>query len=165
LPGNVPAGENLRLDIGWERFEQLLAWVAERALGLNRMRVRRYGVGGQAQYGIDLAGRHANGSHTVVQCKEYDSFSPTDLRAAVEKFTAGRRPFGSRHLIVAVSAPLGRTQIEDELAVLQDDHADVSIELWGAEQINDLLRERTSLVASGHEKQPMRSAPAHPCLG
>lgn len=146
-PGNVPAGEDLRLDIGWERFEQLLVFVAQGVVGLSQIRFRRYGVGGQAQHGIDLAGRGADGAYTVVQCKEYDTFTPADLRAAVEKFATGKRPFRAKHLIIAVSTVARTTQIEDELAVLQDEHQDLKIELWDAEQINDVLRQRADIVS------------------
>lgn len=146
-PGNIPAGEDLRLDIGWERFEQLMVFVAAGVLGLNQMRFRRYGVAGQAQHGIDLAGREADGAYTVVQCKEYRTFSTADLRAAVEKFTDGKRPFDARHLVIAVSSVTRTTQLEDELAALQDEHRDLRIELWGAEQINDVLRERADIVS------------------
>ena len=146
-PGNVPPGDNLRLDIGWDRFEQLLVFVAQGVLGLNRVRFRRYGVSGQAQHGIDLAGRSPDGVYVVVQCKEYDTFTPADLRAAVEKFAQGKRPFAAKHLIVAVSTVARTTQLEDELAALQDESIDLDIEMWGAEQINDILRERADIVS------------------
>ena len=145
--GNVPPGDDLRLDIGWDRFEQLLVFVAQGVLGLNQVRFRRYGVSGQAQHGIDLAGRSPDGAHIVVQCKEYDTLTPADLRAAVERFAKGKRPFAAQHLIVAVSTVARTTQLEDELAVLQDEHKDLHIELWGAEQINDVLRERADIVS------------------
>jgi hypothetical protein len=145
--GNVPPGDDLRLDIGWDRFEQLLVALAHGVVGLNGIRFRRYGVSGQAQHGIDLAGRGPAGAYTVVQCKEYESFTPADLRAAVEKFTNGKKPFGAKHLIVAVSTVARTTQIEEELANLQDEHEDVDIELWGAEQINDELRTRADIVS------------------
>jgi hypothetical protein len=61
LSGNVPAGDDLRLDIGWDRFEQLLVFVAQGVLGLNG--VRSGGVGGQAQYGIDWLGVAPTGVH------------------------------------------------------------------------------------------------------
>jgi hypothetical protein len=32
FPGNVPPGDDLRLDIGWDRFEQLLVFVAQGVL-------------------------------------------------------------------------------------------------------------------------------------
>ncbi|MEU0962641.1 hypothetical protein ACIBSS_30865 [Micromonospora aurantiaca] len=146
-PGNVPAGGDLRLDIGWDRFEQLLVFVAQGVLGLGKIRFRRYGVAGQAQHGIDLAGRHPDGTYTVVQCKQYETFTPADLYAAVRKFTEGKRPFDAKHLIVATSAVTRTTQIEDELSDLQDEHTDIEIELWGAEQINDVLRERADIVS------------------
>ena len=145
--GNVPPGDDLRLDIGWDRFEQLLVFVAQGVLGLNQVRFRRYGVSGQAQHGIDLAGRSPDGAHIVVQCKEYDTFRPANLRAAIERFTKGKRPFAAKHLIVAVSSVARTTQLEDELAALQDEHKDLHIELWGAEQINDVLRERADIVS------------------
>jgi hypothetical protein len=145
--GNVPPGGDLRLDIGWDRFEQLLVFVAQGALGLNQVRFRRYGVGGQAQHGIDLAGRRPDGAYIVVQCKEYDTFTPANLRAAVERFAKGKRPFAARHVIVAVSTVARTTQLEDELAVLQDEYKDLGIELWGAEQINDVLRDRADIVS------------------
>lgn len=146
-PGNVPPGEDLRLDIGWERFEQLLVFVAQGHLGLNKIRFRRYGTSGQAQHGIDLAGRRADGAYSVVQCKEYGKITPSDLRKAVEKFTKGKRPFGAKHLIIAVSTVARTTEVEDELADLQDEHPDLEIELWGAEQINDALRQRADIVS------------------
>ena len=145
-PGDVPAGGDLRLDIGWDRFEQLLVFVAQGVVGLNQVRFRRYGVSGQAQRGIDLAGRHPDGTYTVVQCKQYETFTPADLRKAVEKFTKGKGPFGARHLIIAVSTDTRRTEVVDEFAHLQDEHSDLGIELWGAEQINDVLRDRADIV-------------------
>ena len=53
--GNVPAGQDLRLDIGWARFEQLMVAVAQEILGLNQVQFRRYGTSGQAQHGASMA--------------------------------------------------------------------------------------------------------------
>lgn len=39
------------------------------------------------------------------------------------------------------------TQLEDELADLQDKYKDLHIQLWGAEQINDELRNRADIVS------------------
>jgi hypothetical protein len=146
-PGNVPPGGNLSLDIGWERFEQLLVFVAQGVIGLNQVRFRRYGISGQAQHGIDLAGRGPYGQFIVVQCKECQSFSAANLRDAVDKFMDGTRPFRAQHLIVAVSVIARTSQLENELAVLQGAHPDVRIDLWGAEQINDVLRDRGDIVS------------------
>jgi hypothetical protein len=146
-PGNVPAGANLDLNIGWIRFEHLMVFVAEANLGLAGVKFRRYGTPGQTQHGIDLAGRRADNSYAVVQCKDYKRFTAASLRAAVKTFATGDRPFDAKHLIIAVSSEADTTQLQDELAAQQDAHPEFTVELWGASQINDLLRERNDIVA------------------
>lgn len=146
-PGNVPPGGDLDLNIGWDRFEHLLVFVAQAVLGLAAVKFRRYGKAGQAQQGIDLSGRRADGTYVVVQCKDYQQFTAASLKAAMKKFVEGERPFGATQLIIAVSCKASSTQLEDELAAQQDANPDLSIKLWGAEQINDVLRERNDIVA------------------
>ncbi|MFG2815521.1 hypothetical protein [Streptomyces sp. NPDC048410] len=145
--GRVPPGEGLDLHIGWDRFEKLMLAVSRRALGLRGVRFRRYGVQGQKQHGIDLAGRRPDGVYTVVQCKDYKTFTARHLRNAVEKFTSGKRPFGAPRLIVATSATTEDTQLADELASLQEAHRDLELDLWGTEQINEHLRYCGDIVA------------------
>ncbi|MFD4534701.1 restriction endonuclease [Kitasatospora sp. NPDC058397] len=146
-PGNTPPGEDLNLRIGWDRFEKLLLAVVQGARGLREVRFRRYGVQGQAQHGIDLAGREPDGEYTVVQCKDYQRFTAADLRAAVELFANGVRPFGANRIIVATSASTLTTQVAEELAALQTEHPDLDLDLWGAEQINEHLRYQGDVVA------------------
>lgn len=146
-PGRVPAGDDLSLAIGWDRFEQLLVAVAPGVEGLSEIQFRRYGVRGQAQGGIDLAGRRSDGSYIVVQCKDYQNFTAANLDAAVETFATGRRPFGARRFIVAVSTQTSTTQLEDQLGASRSGHPDLQIDLWGAEQINEELRRRGDVVA------------------
>jgi hypothetical protein len=146
-PGKQPPGEDLNLNIGWERFEKLLLAVSRSVLGLRGIRFRRYGTQGQEQHGIDLAGREADGRHTVIQCKDYLQFTAGNLRAAVEKFTTGRRPFNAYRLIVATSASAQPTQLADELAKLQDENPDLELDLWGSEKINEHLRYHGDVVA------------------
>ncbi|WP_344949142.1 hypothetical protein [Actinomadura miaoliensis] len=146
-PGNKPAGEDLDLKIGWERFEKLVLAVSRRVLGLRGIKFRRYGVRGQTQHGIDLAGRELDGRHTVIQCKDYQEFTAGDLRAAVEKFADGERPFDAYRLIIATSDYTHNTKIVEELDRLQDEHSDLELDLWGAEQINELLLWHADIVA------------------
>ncbi|MFK4123213.1 restriction endonuclease [Streptomyces longwoodensis] len=145
--GRVPHGEDLDLHLGWDRFEKLVLALARRMLGLRGMSFRRYGVQGQKQHGIDLAGRDADGSYTVVQCKEYASFTPQNLRDAVEEFTGGRRPFGATRFVVATSSSTEATQFNDELHALRGEHPDLELDLWGAVQINEHLRYNADIVA------------------
>ncbi|MFF0836692.1 MULTISPECIES: hypothetical protein [unclassified Streptomyces] len=146
-PARAPHGEDLNLHIGWDRFEKLLLALSRNILGLRDIRFRRYGVQGQEQHGIDLAGREPDGDYTVVQCKDYAVFTAGDLRKAVEKFASGRRPFNAGQFIVATSASTDPTQLNDELAALQLEHPDLDLDLWGAERINEHLRFRGDIVA------------------
>ena len=121
--------------------------LSRRVLGLRDIRFRRYGVQGQTQHGIDLAGREPTGAYTVVQCKDYAAFTAGDLRKAVAKFAVGRRPFDAGRLIVATSASTEATQLANELAALQLQYPDLDVDLWGAEQINQHLRYCGDIVA------------------
>jgi hypothetical protein len=96
-PGRRPYGEDLDLHIGWDRFERLVLEVARNVLGLRGVKFRRYGVQGQAQHGIDLAGRESDGSYTVVQCKDYQQFTAGDLRNASNLARAPTRKFPADH--------------------------------------------------------------------
>lgn len=147
-PARTHAGADLDLHMGWDRFEKLVLLLSQSILGLRGVQMRRYGVVGQSQHGIDLAGREADHRYTVIQCKEYQNFEPSDLRVAVEKFASGIRPFDAYRFIVATSHSVQSTQIADELQILQDEHLnDFEIDLWGAEQLNDHLRSQASIVA------------------
>ncbi|WP_432570883.1 hypothetical protein [Kineococcus sp. SYSU DK005] len=146
-PARQPAGEDLDLRMGWDRFEKLLLAICRDVLGVRGVRFRRYGTQGQAQHGIDLAGRAPDGSHVVVQCKEYQVLTPAELRAAVELFATGKRPFDARTFIVATSAATQSTQLADTLDALRDEHPGLDLDLWGSEQLNEHLRGLANVVA------------------
>jgi len=145
-PGNCPPGGDLDLHVGWDRFEKLILDLVQRVLGLRGVQFRRYGTLGQKQHGIDLAGRDPEGVFLVVQCKDYRSFTKADLHKAVAKFTSSRRPFDATHLIMVTSANTEPTQVFDELAALQTKHPELTLDLWGAEQINAYLRRNADVV-------------------
>ncbi len=145
-PAFAPAGADLDLRLGWDRFEQFVFALMRRTHGARDFQFRRYGVQGQAQHGIDLAGRMPDGSWLVAQCKDYIAFTASDLRSAVETFAVGTRPFGAQTFIVVTSASTQTTQCADELAVLQEEHPDLVLDLWGSEQINERLRDLPDVV-------------------
>lgn len=132
-PGNVAVGGQLALDIGWDLFEQLVAAVAKDVLGLGQTRFRRYGSPGQAQFGIDIAGRRPDGGYTVIQCKQVAAFTAANLTDAVETFGSGRRPFDADTFVLAVTHPNTRTTgVLDELGILEPRYSSqFRIELWG----------------------------------
>jgi hypothetical protein len=125
--------------VGWLR--EARARAVRRELGARDIKFRLYGIPGQEQHGIDLAGRDPEGAYVVVQCKEYEVFRSSDLRASVTTFARGRRPFDSRSFLVVTSASTNATQLTEELAALPDEHSYFELDLGGAEVINEHLRE------------------------
>ncbi|MCZ4587662.1 hypothetical protein O4328_28910 [Rhodococcus opacus] len=148
-PGTTPtqpAGEDLDLRMGWDRFEKLVLELSRDLLDISHIMLRRYGTQGQTQDGIDIAGREPDGRYSVVQCKEYAKFTKSDLREAVETFANGKRPFGAYRFVVAVSTNAQTTQLAKELEKLQEEHPDLELDLWGSEQLNTALKKRADLV-------------------
>ena len=109
--------------------------------------VRRYGVHGQAQHGIDAVGFSRTGGQAYAyQAKRVQSFTKNDLATAIAVFAGGRRPFDARRLVIAVATDANRTEVVEGLAAARREHADLTIELWDAGRINDLLRSRPPIV-------------------
>lgn len=133
--------------IEWPKLESLLRKILRDVEGLRD--VRPYGVPGQAQYGLDVTGTAPDGTKHAVQSKRYQTFTVSDLTAAVEKFIAKRDqlPFKVSRLVVATGCPADRTEITDELDRLRLAHPDVTIELWDQRDLADLLRNRRDIVA------------------
>jgi transcriptional regulator with XRE-family HTH domain len=129
----------------WEDFERLVVALAIDVDGLTE--VRRYGILGQAQDGIDVIGFTRLGHHAqAYQCKNVEEFDESDLADAIAKFVNGGRPFNPRRLVTAVSTSANRTQLIQELQNLSADNPDLVFELWDGPKISELLRERPRLV-------------------
>ena len=80
----LPFGE-----LTWENFERLCYRLAGRAERVEY--VARYGRSGQAQQGIDLFARLANGKYEVWQAKRYEASRITNhcRRGTLRRRTAG----------------------------------------------------------------------------
>ncbi|HEX8700916.1 MAG TPA: hypothetical protein VF815_18875, partial [Myxococcaceae bacterium] len=130
--------------LAWEDFERLLVALVREVL--HWQEVRRYGVKGQAQYGIDLYGYMANGKIGTCQAKDVKDFRKGDLRAAIRKFTKGKRPFKSQWLAVVVACPVERTEILDELHKLKTANRSFSLRVWDQHDVSELLRKQNTLV-------------------
>lgn len=144
----APRLERLPLhELPWEQYELLLRRLAQDERGLRN--VRLYGVRGQSQYGIDLAGQAADGTGEAIQSKRYQSFTPADLTAAVDKFITHRAeiPFPVGRLFVAAACDADRRQVTDELYRLIAEHPNVEIDFWDQRTQCDMLRRRRDIVA------------------
>ncbi|MCP3017363.1 ATP-binding protein [Nocardiopsis dassonvillei] len=130
--------------LSWEAVEHL---VAALALKVDQAReARLYGRRGQDQQGIDVVAFFGSHAPTVYQAKNYKSFTAGDLRAAVTAFTGGRRPFQAGRLVVVTTASVADTRIDEELAALRERHSDLQIDLWGQQQLSDVLYEEPDVV-------------------
>ncbi|NMO20776.1 hypothetical protein HPC49_25705 [Pyxidicoccus fallax] len=108
--------------------------------------VHLYGVKGQAQHGIDLYGYMPDGEVRTCQGKDVETFDKGALRAAINKFTEGKRPFRSHWLAVAVACGVERTEVLEELHALKKAHQDLTLELWDQNHLSEFLRAQHTLV-------------------
>jgi hypothetical protein len=104
----LPFGE-----LTWENFERLCYRLAGKAERVEY--VARYGRPGQAQQGIDLFTRMANGKYEVWQVKRYGSIASSDVKTIVDAFRAGAWKDKSEQLVLAVQASLADTKVQDEI--------------------------------------------------
>jgi hypothetical protein len=144
----APRLERLPLnELPWERYEALLRRIAQDERGLRN--VRLYGVRGQSQHGIDIAGQAADGSGEAIQTKRYQTFKAADLTAAVDTFINRRAeiPFPVDRLFVAAACDADHRQVTDELYRLIAAHPDVEIDFWDQRTQCDMLRRRRDIVA------------------
>jgi hypothetical protein len=129
----------------WEDFEKLVVALAIDVDGL--VEVRRYGISGQEQDGIDVIGFTRLGHHAhAYQCKNVREFSESDLTRAIARFGDGRRPFNPKRLVIAVATAANRTQLIAKLEDIRTMYPDLALELWDATRIGELLRDRPRLV-------------------
>ncbi|MGW4775127.1 hypothetical protein ACWEPA_00525 [Streptomyces filamentosus] len=143
----LPATASLTLPteyLTWESFEHLVAAIVREVEGAYEARV--YGRRGQKQHGIDVAGFFDGEKPRVYQAKDYKTYSAAKLEKAVKTFLAGKRPFGSEHLVVMTTADVSDTNIDDKLHALRSANPGLTIHLWGKQQLSDKLQEHPRVV-------------------
>ncbi len=99
------------LELGWADFERLARRLAAAAGQVEDAWV--YGTTGQAQYGIDILVRMADGTYEVWQTKRYQKLTATDITKAVNLFL--RHPWAekARTFVLATACPMStRTVVE-----------------------------------------------------
>jgi hypothetical protein len=107
-PQVLPFGE-----LTWENFERLCHRLAGQTERIEY--VARYGRSGQAQQGIDIFVRLANGKYEVWQAKRYEAISANDVKAIVKTFREGSWVAKSEKLILAIQASLADTKVQDAI--------------------------------------------------
>jgi hypothetical protein len=131
-------------EMTWQNFESLLKRMAREVQGLRA--VWFYGVLGQAQHGIDLAGVNPAGENEAIQGKKYQKFTVGDLDKAVLKYLDGALPFVIRRLAVGVSCQANDKEVVERLVQLNEQHEAVEFELWDRVRLSEMLRGRPDIV-------------------
>lgn len=147
-PAQLPSHE-----LSWPMFERLVAEVAWRVDGLNRIRI--YGRSGQSQGGLDLIGLNAD-KLTVYQIRRIESLSAGALRTAVEDFakptvkkTGAPKPrrFDAQRFVLVTGCVVDDRAVDDELIKLKNEYkGDLEIDLYDNTELSIRLRDRGPLV-------------------
>ena len=146
-PPTVTRGQNLPFtELEWRDFERLC-----RRLALRRGVVEHalaYGTPGQAQYGIDILVRFADGAYEVWQTKRYKAMQPAQLKAAVSLFLSHRWKGKARKFVLAVACNLDATGVVDEIEKARYLLASESIgfEALDGTELSKLLVEQPEIV-------------------
>jgi hypothetical protein len=133
-------------EMEWDAFERLLLRIARRLDGARD--VRRYGISGQAQHGIDLVGFFDDKRPTIYQAKCVQAFGPGDLEEAVNKYGEGHRPFDAERMVIAVASEAHRTEIIEKLHSLRNVKPELEIDLWDRVQLSEILRDQPAIVTT-----------------
>lgn len=150
VPAHPPVSTRTQVlpfgELTWENFERL----CHRLAGQNERieYVARYGRSGQAQQGIDIFVRLANGKYEAWQAKRYEAISASDVKAIVKTFREGAWAAKSEKLILAVQASLADTQVQDaiehEAATLKE--SGVAFLPRDGEELSNLLRAHPEII-------------------
>lgn len=133
-------------DMPWDDFERLVCELVQAVECLSPC--HRYGTPGQAQGGIDIVGRAADGGWHAFQVKQVTRFTDTNAKKALDTFVHGPRPQGVARLVIVTSCKGTRTQVRDLAHDYQDRYPGLSLgEIWDAEHLGILLRSRPLIVA------------------
>ena len=154
--------------LAWDDFERLCLRLLEHAaepvhvseadpvVQATAPFARLYGVGGQAQSGIDVYARvplvpgetPPERRFVSLQARRIEKLFPAALRGSVEDFLAGRWASVSRMFVYATSASARSTKLADEIEILASRLLEESIEfvVWDEEAISARLKACPELV-------------------
>ncbi|WP_172316314.1 NACHT domain-containing protein [Paraburkholderia solitsugae] len=117
VPSEPPVATRVQIlpfdKLTWENFERL----CHRLTGLDGdvEHCARYGRQGDAQEGIDIFARQADGRYHCLQAKRHRSFGAAKLRDAVNLFIAGSWPARAARFTIAVQASLRSIAVQEEI--------------------------------------------------
>ncbi|WP_338724179.1 hypothetical protein V9L16_00285 [Pseudomonas tolaasii] len=146
----APHAANYPRPADWKQFERLSIALMSCVFG---SRFDQYGREGQRQDGVDLYCRLKDGSIIAVQCKGRDEnlgkkLTVAQLDKAVTEATTC--PFKIDHFFVLTTSPHDANLIDHALKLTQERSLIGlgSVEVWGWQSLENIIRENTSLQDS-----------------
>lgn len=132
--------------LSWEDFEKLCLAIVQIDYPINDCEI--YGIKGQAQEGIDIFARQANGRYSSYQCKRYQEFDLSDINNAVEYFKSKEFYSKSDKLHLCTSCEWNKTQVQDKFEELKTELKKKKITLvkWDKIQLSRVLKTHPQIV-------------------
>lgn len=143
------AAQHLPFDqIGWSDFEKLCGRLIR--LDGSVRKSRRYGVPGQSQGGIDIYSALGAGRYASYQCKQWETFKPSDVANAVDAFLDGPWREKTDKFVLCVSVSFANTKLSDAVeaqrARLEALQPPIAFEPWDADELVEKLKGKRELV-------------------
>ena len=132
--------------LSWEDFEKLCLAIVQTDFTINDCEI--YGIKGQAQEGIDIFARQANGRYSSYQCKRYQEFNLSDINKAVGYFKSKDFSDKSDNLHLCTSCEWNKKQVQDRFEILKTELEKENITLvkWDKIQLSRLLKDKPQIV-------------------
>ncbi|WP_291728249.1 NACHT domain-containing protein [Bernardetia sp.] len=132
--------------LAWEDFEKLCLAVVQIDFSINDCEI--YGTKGQAQEGIDIFARQANGKYSAYQCKRYQKFDLSNINNAVQYFKKKSFYSKSESLYLCTSCEWNKTQVQDRFEELKTELEKENLTLikWDKIQLSRLLKTKPQIV-------------------
>lgn len=130
----------------WENFERLCHRLC--TLDGNVNYCARYGQQGEAQEGIDIFARLADGRYHCLQAKRHRQFNANQLAAAVKLFLAGSWAARTSRFTLAVQASVRSTSLQDAIERQAEMLAarGIAFVVLDGEELTERLRKHPILV-------------------
>lgn len=150
VPSEPPVATRVQLlpfdALSWENFERLCHRLT--TLDGDVEYCVRYGQQGDAQEGIDIFARQADGRYHCLQAKRHRTFGAAKLRDAVDLFLAGSWAVRADRFTIVVQAPLRSIAVQEEIerqAELLTERG-IAFEALDGEGLTERLRGQPTLI-------------------
>ena len=133
--------------IPWQEFEKL-CWRLIESGPDDLVSVAPHGTRGQAQSGIDVLARRADGRHLTVQCRHIQKLNSSGVESAVKDFREGHWADTTAVFALATTASANDADVQKtiEAQAAQLREQGVQFEVWDDRRLSTMLHDHRELV-------------------